>query len=112
MRLNSFRLAEHFNLAEFQCPCCHTVKLHPRLLRRAVRLRAAWGRPVVINSAYRCKEHNRRVGGAVRSGHLLGQALDIRVPAESQDEFKRLALFCGFSKVILYPKRGFAHIEL
>lgn len=112
MRLNSFRLAEHFNLAEFQCPCCHTVKLHPELLRRAVRLRAAWGRPLVINSAYRCARHNREVGGAVGSRHLLGRALDARAPGAGQEEFKRLALSCGFTKVILYAKRGFAHIEI
>lgn len=112
MRLNSFRLTEHFNLIEFQCPCCHTVKLHPELLRRAVRLRAAWGRPVVVNSAYRCEKHNKMVGGAANSRHRLGRALDVRVRAESQEEFRRLALFYGFAKVILYIKRNFAHIEI
>lgn len=112
MRLNSFQLTEHFNLTEFQCPCCHTVKLHPELLRRAVRLRDAWERPVVINSAYRCEKHNIRVGGVTDSRHKLGRALDVRVPAWSQSEFRRLALFCGFAKVILYRERGFAHIEI
>lgn len=40
-------------------------------------LRARVGRPLVIVSGYRCPVHNRRVGGAPRSFHVLGQAVDI-----------------------------------
>lgn len=112
MRLNDFQLTEYFNLAEFQCPCCHTIKLHPILLRSAVRLRSAWGRAVVINSAYRCREHNGRVGGVAASRHRQGRALDIKVPGSIAENFRQLALDCGFEKVILYPGRGFAHAEL
>lgn len=112
MRLNDFQLAEYFNLAEFQCPCCHAVKLHPMLLRGAIKLRSAWGRAVMINSAYRCGEHNTRVGGAAASRHKQGRALDISVPGGIAEHFRLLALNCGFEKVILYPARGFAHVEL
>lgn len=112
MRLNDFQLAEYFNLAEFQCPCCHTVKLHPMLLRSAVKLRSAWGRAVRINSAYRCREHNAQVGGVATSKHKQGRALDISVSGGIAENFRLLALRCGFEKVILYPGRGFAHAEL
>lgn len=40
-------------------------------------LREAWGRPIVVNSGYRCPELNRAVGGAVNSQHLYGEAADI-----------------------------------
>jgi len=33
---------------------------------------------VVINSACRCEDHNRSVGGGESSQHLLGRALDCR----------------------------------
>lgn len=112
MRLNDLQLAEYFNLAEFQCPCCHTVKLHPMLLRSAIKLRSAWGRAVVINSAYRCRERNTQVGGVAASRHRQGRAFDIRVPSDIAENFRLLALNCGFEKVILYPGRGFAHAEL
>lgn len=112
MRLNDFKLAEHFSLAEFQCPCCHTVKLHPLLLRRAVLLRAAWGQAVIISSGYRCSDHNRAVGGAPESRHRQGRAIDISVAQAAQEQFRSLALFNGFERVILYPERGFAHIEI
>lgn len=40
-------------------------------------LRAAWGRPITVNSGYRCPALNRAVGGAASSQHLLGKAADI-----------------------------------
>ena len=40
-------------------------------------LRDAIGRPVYINSGYRSKRLNARVGGVPNSRHLLGRAADI-----------------------------------
>lgn len=42
-------------------------------------LREAWGKPITVNSGYRCPELNRAVGGARASQHMLGQAADITV---------------------------------
>lgn len=36
--------------------------------------------PIVINSAYRSPEWNKKIGGARNSQHVLGQALDIQPP--------------------------------
>lgn len=114
MRLNDFVLAEHFNLIEFQCPCCHTVMLHPLLLRSAVRLRDVWGRAVILNSAYRCAGHNKAVGWAAESAHRKGNAIDVRIAGDAteQEEFRVMALSCGFKKALLYPRRNFAHLEI
>lgn len=40
-------------------------------------LREAWGGPLFINSGYRCKELNEKVGGVETSQHRLGQAADV-----------------------------------
>ena len=40
-------------------------------------LRAWVGRPIKINSIYRSKEVNRRIGGALSSQHCKGEAMDI-----------------------------------
>ena len=40
-------------------------------------LRKAWGRPIVVNSGYRCPALNTAVGGAVNSQHVYGEAADI-----------------------------------
>lgn len=40
-------------------------------------LREAWGKPIYVNSGYRCPALNKAVGGVSTSQHLLGQAADI-----------------------------------
>lgn len=40
-------------------------------------LREAWGRPIYINSGYRCPKLNKAVGGSVTSHHMRGMAADI-----------------------------------
>ena len=42
MRLNDFRLTENFNLKEFECPCCHTVLLHPLLVLKLQKLMSSF----------------------------------------------------------------------
>lgn len=59
-------------------------------------LRDAWGKPININSGYRCPELNDAVGGSKTSAHLTGYAADI-VP-QSQKEFDR---FFNFVKAFL-----------
>lgn len=112
LRMNDIKMAEHFSLIEFQCPCCHTVKLYPLLLRRASLLRGRLGSPLAITSAYRCDAHNCDVGGAADSLHRHGRALDVSVPGERQEEFRQTALACGFERVLPYRRRGFVHIEI
>ena len=41
-------------------------------------IREGYGKPININSWYRCKELNAEVGGAENSKHLTGLAVDIR----------------------------------
>ena len=112
MRVNDIRLTEHFSLREFECRCCKRVKLHPALVAKLQKLRKMWQRPLVLTSGYRCALHNAEVGGALRSKHLTGSAADICVMARDQTYFRLLALSCGFSKVLLYEDRNFAHVEV
>ncbi|MBQ6195521.1 MAG: peptidase M15 [Prevotella sp.] len=81
------RLSRNFTLAEL------TATSHPRLqdtptlaviqnLQRLCvlvlqPLRDFLGEPVYINSGYRSKRLNARVGGVLNSRHLLGKAADI-----------------------------------
>ena len=43
-------------------------------------VREAVGQPIVIGSAYRTPDYNRRVGGAPLSQHVQGRALDLYPP--------------------------------
>ena len=40
-------------------------------------LRDAWGKPLAINSGYRCPELNAKVGGVPTSQHAKGEAADV-----------------------------------
>lgn len=40
-------------------------------------LREKWGKPIKVNSGYRCPKLNRAVGGVATSQHLKGEAADI-----------------------------------
>ena len=51
-------------------------------------IRDAWGKPLHVNSGYRCPALNKAVGGKPTSQHLKGEAADIT--AGSKAENKRL----------------------
>ena len=40
-------------------------------------IRESWGKPIPINSGYRCPVHNSMIGGAYLSAHMWGLALDL-----------------------------------
>ncbi len=75
-------VSPNFRQAEFACN--HCGELHPsnptppqQVLGWLEDIRAHFGGlPVNVNSGYRCPTHNRNVGGAKNSQHLLGAAAD------------------------------------
>ena len=71
---------KHFKRSEFACKCgkCESIAVDYELVEVLDDLREHFGRPVVVTSGYRCIEHNRAIGGAESSKHMLGIASDIR----------------------------------
>ena len=73
-------VSTHFSRAEFACGCgCgfDTVDSESLVLLEVVR--DHYEAEVRINSAARCVAHNAKVGGGVKSQHLIGRAQDIEV---------------------------------
>jgi hypothetical protein len=56
---------------------------------------ALGGKPVMINSAFRCKQVNDAVGSKDTSQHRIGCAADIRVPGMTPDEVVRTVIAAG-----------------
>ena len=80
-----------FRPEEFICPCCGRGSMAYSLVFFLDLFRAAWGAPVRVNSGYRCEAHNKEVGGATASRHLLGCAADIAPFCWDIGPFKSLA---------------------
>lgn len=81
-------------------------------------LRDAWGKPLAINSGYRCPEVNKAVGGVPTSQHVFGEAADVcpfgrnvRGDIETVRQLAITARDLGlpFDQMILYP--SFVHFS-
>lgn len=72
------------------CSCgrCGGFPVEPaeKLMRLADAVREAAGKPMIPTSTVRCKTHNAEVGGVRNSRHLLGHAMDFRIPELSAAE--------------------------
>ena len=75
-------------------------------------LRDQLGKPLIVRSAYRSPEHNRAVGGAKRSKHLIGAAFDIAMENHDPATFEAAAREVGFLGFGFYPRSGFMHVDL
>ncbi len=111
-KINDIELTEYFFLYEFECPCCRRVMLFPDLFARLNRLRMVINRPVYINSGYRCKEENHKVGGVSGSYHLLGMAADIHVKDFLLYDLLLYAQEMGFNGIGFYEKKNFLHLDI
>jgi len=60
------------------------------------------GKPIMVNSAFRCKQVNDAVGSKDTSQHRIGCAADIRIPSMTPDEVVRavIASGIGYDQVI------------
>ena len=81
-------------------------------------LREKYGKPIRVNSGYRCPNHNLAVGGATQSQHMKGEAADIapvglQVTAYGLKELERLVEIIKqngkWDQMIVYPT--FVHVS-
>lgn len=123
MSLNTYRkdyrtqLSTNFKSNEFACKgkgCCSSVMIDSKLVEYVQQIRDHFGKPVTINSGYRCAKHNKAVGGASSSYHTIGMAADIVVKDVKPKEVAKYAESIGILGVGLYEtsKDGFfVHID-
>ena len=85
------RLSPHFKEAEFACRHCGKLDKYPpqKLLDFLEDIRTHFGAPININSGYRCPVHNKDVGGATQSRHMVGDAADFHSKGASPAELFR-----------------------
>jgi uncharacterized protein YcbK (DUF882 family) len=75
--------------------------------------------PIVVNSGYRCPEHNKRVGGVDNSQHIFGKAADIYVEGWSNEQLLNVIraltvakkIYVGYAYIIKNSNRA-VHIDV
>jgi len=111
------QISKHVSASELHCRCtlldCEHTLYSPKLLEKFELLRRECGdKPLIITSAFRCPEHNRRVNGRKTSRHMRGQAVDI-CPPDGMDILE-FAKYCWnlFEFVKIYTGGNFCHCHL
>lgn len=85
----------HFPDIELRCKCCKAMPAADKvasLRERLERLRYLAKAPIVVHSAYRCPAHNKAVGGAARSRHMVGDAADVHAIGVRTEELMSICL--------------------
>jgi hypothetical protein len=103
---------KNFSPRELACKGTGSLLIDEVALDKLQELREKLGVPLLITSAYRSPEHNKKVGGAKSSYHLKGNAFDIRMDNQDPIAFELAAREVNFRGVGYYPKQGFIHIDL
>ena len=103
---------KYFKNVEFNCKCrkCNEHHMDMETLEMLETARVFAGIPFKINSAWRCEEHNKRVGWKPSSSHLAGKALDIRARSSRERFWVVYGLIhAGFTRILIY--KTFVHAD-
>lgn len=89
---------QYFSNSELTCKCgCGKNGMKQSTVDKLDRLRQALGKPLYLNSAYRCPEYNDKIGAT--QTHATGQAVDIRCAYRDAFEILSLADAYGFTGI-------------
>lgn len=81
------------------------------LLKALTRVKLRVGDRIRINSAYRTRRHNARVGGAEQSLHMQGKACDIQaLSKERKYEIVKAAMEEGIPRIGIAER--FIHLDI
>lgn len=107
------KVSNNFKVGEFSCADgSDPIFISPELVSVLQNIRAHFGKPVTITSAYRTAAHNKKVGGVSDSMHLYGAAADIKVKDVSPRQAAQYAekLLTGKGGIGVYET--FVHIDV
>ena len=108
--VNDINIGTCFKLRNFASPDTDEVVIFPKLLIALESLREIVGPGLFITSGYRTPEHNKAVGGAPKSYHLQGMAVDVIYPRIKLDKLAQAAKKVGFTGIIVH--KGHVHLDI
>lgn len=85
MNFEEWKKIEYFKPEEFDSKDIpgSSNQMSFEFIKKLDNIRARMKRSIKINSGYRTKAHNKKVGGVTNSPHLIGVAADIHCPDSS-----------------------------
>jgi hypothetical protein len=83
---------KYFTDKEWSCKCGCNEQPQDAIKELGDFVRHDWGKPLLIASGKRCEKHNKTIGGAPRSAHVAGLAVDLR-PFD-MDQMAEFHKFC------------------
>ena len=113
------QLSPAFRVREFRCrDGSDAIMIDQTLVVLLQAIREHFGKAVTITSGYRTAAHNKSVGGAKSSQHLLGRAADIQVADTTVEAVAAYAesLMPDWGGVGRYPvksgrAKGWVHVD-
>lgn len=115
------KLSKNFCAYEFACnDKSDEFKVATELVEILQQVRDHFGKPVIINSAYRTPAYNISIGGSSKSQHCLGTAADIRIagvdPVRIALYVASLSYFQKHGGIGYYSRAqvtgGFVHVDV
>lgn len=107
------QVSADFKVREFRCrDGSDEILISDRLVELLQKLRSHFGKPVILNSAYRTQTHNTSVGGSPKSQHLLGNAADIVIEGVSPLETAQYVEFLQPSSGGIGVYQTFTHVDV
>lgn len=104
------KITDNFKVKEFRChDGSDTIRVNTTLVHTLQHIRDHFNQPVYVNSAYRTESWNTKVGGAKRSYHLTGDAVDISVAGYPPSKVAAYAYTLGVKGIIQY--NTFVHLD-
>lgn len=107
------KLSDNFAVKEFACKDgSDSVLIDTELVEILQKIRNHFGKPIIITSAYRNADYNRKIGGVSNSQHVKGTAADICISTVEPAEIARYAehIMPGKGGIGLYG--NFVHVDV
>jgi len=119
-KIEARTLSQQADYFKMKCPCCGKFIIDPRLYKKLIQLEGVLHTKlgVSVTSGYRCKEHNKAVGGVPNSYHTQGKAIDIYIGGQHYNDkdvvsFVKAARYVGFHRIGWKRYKGvFVHLDV
>lgn len=105
-------MKSYFSHDELACQHCGEYHFDGEFLALLNNIREVYGKPMVVNSGYRCPEHPLERTKTATGAHSLGKAVDIRCSGADALELIKIAQMMGIQRIGVNQKGSTRFIHL